>query len=78
MTTQNTATAKHEYLLTGMTCGHCTSAVTDEFMSLDGVSSVTVDLVAGGTSVVQVTSSVPLTADQVASALAEAGDYHLA
>ena len=36
------------YLVTGMTCGHCVAAVTEEIGRLDGVSDVDVDLVAGG------------------------------
>ena len=66
------------YDVTGMTCGHCASAVTSELKSLDGVSDVSVDLVAGGTSSVTVTSAQPLDRAQVAAALDEAGDYHLA
>ena len=46
------------YDVTGMTCGHCASAVTSELKSLDGVSDVSVDLVAGGTSSVTVTGDV--------------------
>lgn len=66
------------YAVTGMTCGHCASAVTGELKSLDGVTDVTVDLVAGGTSTVTVASAVPLDQAQVAAALDEAGDYQLA
>ena len=66
------------YSVTGMTCGHCVSAVTSELKTLDGVSDVDVDLVAGGNSTVTVTSSQPLADSQVAAALDEAGDYGLA
>ena len=66
------------YSVTGMTCGHCAHAVTSELKELDGVSEVDVDLVAGGTSTVTVTSSQPLDETQVAAALDEAGDYQLA
>lgn len=66
------------YPVTGMTCGHCASAVTTELQALPGVGDVQVDLVAGGTSTVKVTSENPLTREQVASALEEAGDYQLA
>jgi copper chaperone len=62
----------------GMTCGHCASAVTEELSALDGVSGVTVDLVAGGTSAVSVETSRELTPAEVAAALDEAGDYSLA
>jgi copper chaperone len=64
--------------VTGMTCGHCAGAVTEELKSVDGVSDVNVDLVAGGTSTVTVTSDAPLDDSTVTAALDEAGDYKLA
>ena len=64
--------------VTGMTCGHCAQAVTSELKALEGVTDVDVDLVAGGTSTVTVTSTQPLEETQVGSALDEAGDYQLA
>jgi len=66
------------YPVTGMTCGHCASAVKAEVSALDGVIEVVVDLQAGGTSQVRVTSTKPLTDEQVTAALDEAGDYRLA
>ena len=66
------------YRVDGMTCGHCVSAVTGELTALDGVEDVTVDLHAGGTSRVSVTSAAPLAEAQVVAALDEAGDYRLA
>ncbi len=66
------------YSVTGMTCGHCAGAVTDELTAVPGVTEVLVDLAAGGTSTVTVTSDAPLSSEQVAGALDEAGDYHLA
>ena len=74
MTDQTTRT----YQVTGMTCGHCASSVTTELKALDGVSDVSVDLVAGGTSTVTVTSTSAVEDTQVAAALDEAGDYQLA
>ena len=80
----DTATTQEEdmmttstYAVTGMTCGHCVNAVTDELKTLDGVTDVTVDLVAGGTSSVAVASTQRLDQAQVAAALDEAGDYQL-
>ena len=64
--------------VTGMTCGHCVSAVTSEIREIPGVTAVTVDLAAGGTSTVTVTSDTPVSEADVAAALDEAGDYHLA
>ena len=57
----------------GMTCGHCVSAVTEELTGLPGVTDVSVDLVAGGTSPVTVTSEQPLDDAAVAAAVDEAG-----
>ena len=64
--------------VTGMTCGHCVSAVSSELKEIPGVSDVNVDLVPGGSSTVHVSSEAPLTDEQVAAALDEAGDYQLA
>ncbi|HEX5524779.1 MAG TPA: heavy-metal-associated domain-containing protein [Pedococcus sp.] len=64
--------------VTGMTCGHCVSAVTSELKEIPGVTEVAVDLVAGGTSSVIVDSEQPLDDAQVAAALDEAGAYELA
>ena len=66
------------YVVTGMTCGHCVNAVTEELTNLDGVSDVRVDLVAGGESKVTVTSAAALTDAAVTAALDEAGGYALA
>jgi len=68
----------HSYAVSGMTCGHCAGAVTSELTSLDGVTDVHVELVAGGTSTVTVISAEPLDEAQVVAALDEAGDYQLA
>ena len=57
----------------GMTCGHCVSAVTEELTQLPGVTDVAIDLVAGGTSPVTVTSDGPLDDTAVAAAVDEAG-----
>jgi copper chaperone len=58
------------YTVTGMTCGHCVSAVTTELSRLPGVSDVQVDLPTGR---VVVTSAAELPADQVRAAVDEAG-----
>ena len=59
--------------IAGMTCGHCVTAVTEELTQLPGVTEVAVDLVAGGTSPVTVTSEQPLDDAAVAAAVDEAG-----
>jgi copper chaperone len=63
--------------VTGMTCGHCVNAVTEELSALDGVQQVAVELVAGGTSSVVVTSQAPLATEAIRAAVDEAG-YELA
>jgi copper chaperone CopZ len=63
--------------VTGMTCGHCVSSVTEELSALDGVESVDVQLNVGGVSTVTVTSASALDAAAIAAAVDEAG-YSLA
>ena len=65
------------FSVTGMTCGHCVGAVTDELKALDGVTRVDVELVAGGTSTVTVSTEAALGEAAVAAALDEAGEYRL-
>ena len=65
------------YSVSGMTCGHCTAAVTEELSKLVGVQGVQIDLVAGGTSAVHVTSESALDDAVVREAVDEAG-YELA
>ena len=62
------------YTVTGMTCGHCVSSVTEEVSELPGVSDVQVDLASGR---VTVTADAPVGADKVRAAVEEAG-YTLA
>jgi copper chaperone CopZ len=62
-----------DYLVTGMTCSHCVASVTEELEALDGVEAVRVDLNAGGTSTVTVSSAAPLDTDAVRAAIDEAG-----
>jgi copper chaperone len=58
--------------VTGLTCGHCVGAITSELSVLAGVTDVQIELVVDGT------STVALSDDEVAVALDEAGDYKLA
>lgn len=59
--------------VTGMTCGHCVAAVTEELSALPDVTAVDVDLHAGQDSPVTITSSAPLNPAAVEAAVAEAG-----
>lgn len=56
--------------VTGMTCGHCVSSVTEEIGAIDGVQDVQVVLDSGE---VTVTSMEPLDRAAVAAAVEEAG-----
>jgi copper chaperone CopZ len=62
------------YTVTGMTCGHCVSSVTEEVSAIDGVSDVAVDLATGS---LTFTSDRPVSPDAVEAAVREAG-YSLA
>ncbi len=66
--------ATETYTVTGMTCGHCVQAVTDEISALEGVRQVDVELTSGAVTVV---SDDPLDQEAVAAAVDEAG-YALA
>lgn len=65
--------ATTRYTVTGMTCGHCVSAVREELVKLPGVQAVDVELGDGGPSTVTVASAAPLDEAQVRDAIDEAG-----
>jgi copper chaperone CopZ len=54
----------------GMTCGHCVASVTEELLEVPGVEAVDVTLETGE---VAVTSTAPLEAGAVETAVSEAG-----
>jgi copper chaperone len=62
------------FTVTGMTCGHCVQAVTDEITTLEGVQNVEVELSSGA---VTVLSEAAIAQDIIAAAVDEAG-YALA
>ena len=62
------------YRVTGMTCGHCEGAVSQEISALAGVTAVKA---VAATGEVTVTSTAPLDEDAVRAAVTEAG-YELA
>lgn len=62
-----------EIAVQGMTCGHCVRSVDEELRALPGVTEVRVELVAGGTSPVTITSEAPLTDADIHAAVQEAG-----
>ncbi|QEO14449.1 heavy-metal-associated domain-containing protein [Agromyces intestinalis] len=62
-----------EFGVAGMTCSHCVGAVTGELTALEGVTDVSIELVAGGVSRVRVSAERALTADEIAAAVDEAG-----
>ena len=58
------------YTVTGMTCGHCVSSVTEEVGEIPGVTDVRVDLESGR---LTVTADHPLAEPAVRGAVEEAG-----
>jgi copper chaperone len=58
------------FTVTGMTCGHCVAAVTEEVSKLDNVSAVDIDLASGA---VTVQSEGPVDPVAFAAAVDEAG-----
>ncbi|MET8563879.1 heavy-metal-associated domain-containing protein [Streptomyces flaveolus] len=58
------------YKVSGMTCGHCETAVSQEISALDGVTAVTA---VAETGEVRVTSAAPLDQEAVRAAVDEAG-----
>ena len=62
------------YTVTGMTCGHCATSVSEEVREISGVTDVSVDVPTGA---VTITSTEPLERDAVQVAVEEAG-YQLA
>ena len=67
------ATVSTTVNVSGMTCGHCVSSVSEELEALSGVERIDVDLNAGGISTVTITSSDELSASEIGEAVAEAG-----
>ena len=62
------------YTVTGMTCAHCVSSVTEELTKIDTVRAVDIDLPTGA---VTVTSESPVDEADVRAAVDEAG-YEIA
>ncbi len=62
------------YTVTGMTCGHCVSSVTEEVQEIPGIESVDVVLETGA---LTVTSSQPVDDEAVKASVEDAG-YQLA
>jgi copper chaperone len=58
------------YTVTGMTCGHCVNAITEEVSTVPGVTAVDVDLASGG---LTVSSTEPVDEAAVRAAVEEAG-----
>lgn len=58
------------FTVSGMTCGHCVSSVTEEVSEVAGVQAVDVDLASGS---VTVTSDQPVDVDAVRQAVTDAG-----
>jgi copper chaperone len=59
-----------EYVVAGMTCGHCVNAVTEEVGEIAGVTEVSVDLARGA---LRVVSAVDVPFAEIERAVDEAG-----
>ena len=70
----DSTTDSHEYTVTGMTCGHCVSAVAEEVGQIKGIDDVDVNLSTGS---LTFTSDQPVDLATVRAAIEEAG-YELA
>ncbi|WP_316527249.1 heavy-metal-associated domain-containing protein [Kitasatospora brasiliensis] len=58
------------YTVSGMSCGHCEKAISEEVSALAGVTDVSADASAG---TVTISSAAPLDDEQVRAAIDEAG-----
>lgn len=71
--TQPARESTAQFQVLGLTCGGCVSAVTKQLRSVDGVEDVEIALVIDGASTVTVSSSVPLSRQALAAAIADVG-----
>ncbi|MFD4660097.1 heavy-metal-associated domain-containing protein [Kitasatospora sp. NPDC058444] len=58
------------YTVSGMSCGHCEKAISEEVSALTGVTGVSADSAAG---TVTISSAAPLDDEQLRAAIDEAG-----
>ncbi|MDV2978112.1 UNVERIFIED_CONTAM: heavy-metal-associated domain-containing protein [Actinomycetes bacterium ARC8] len=65
--------SRMEIKISGMTCGHCVSSVTEELKELDGVQEVDVILDAKGVSTANVTTTASVSEESIRAAIDEAG-----
>ena len=63
-------TTTQDYVVAGMTCEHCTQAVTEEVLAVPGVREVTVHLDGGA---MAVTSEEPVDFELLSAAVGDAG-----
>lgn len=60
----------------GLTCGHCVNHVSSALKELNGVSEVSIDLVANGVSTVHISGAV-ISNDEISAALKKAGPKYV-
>lgn len=58
---------------TGLTCNHCAMSITEEVSEVEGVTSVTVDVVKDGESTITIEHTDALNTQAVEAAITEAG-----
>lgn len=64
--------------VSGLTCHRCTETVTEQLTAIPGVSSVSIDLVTGGVSQVQIESETEIDDATAQAALTEGGAFSIA
>ena len=62
---------------TGLTCNHCVQSVTKNLMSIDGMTSVHVEVKPNEVSSIQTVGARDFTPEEISRAMAQAGKYVL-
>lgn len=69
--------SEQNWKATGLTCNHCAQSVTKNLMSIDGMSSVNVEVKPNEVSSIQTVGARDFTAEEISRAMAQAGKYVL-
>lgn len=69
--------AEQMWRATGLTCNHCAQSVTKNLMSLEGMTSVNVDVKPDEVSDIQTVGGREFSSDEISRAMAQAGKYVL-
>jgi copper chaperone CopZ len=69
--------SEQNWKATGLTCNHCAQSVTNKLMSIDGMSSVRVEVKPNEVSSIQTVGARDFTSEEISRAMAQAGKYVL-